>query len=83
MECVNRTRQDVRVDEIPTLLVEVIQDFKHSLLVAFAHELLPCVAEVHGAETQRGDFDARGGREDTVPAEKGGGWRWNGWHGDE
>jgi hypothetical protein len=41
---------NVRIDEIAALVVEVVQDLKHSLLVAFAHELRPRVAEVHGSE---------------------------------
>jgi hypothetical protein len=41
---------DVRINEIPPLLVKVIQNLKRRLLVALAHELDPRVAKVHGAE---------------------------------
>lgn len=58
----------LRVDEVATLLVEVVHHFEGILLAAFAHDTLPGVAKVHGAETYGADMDGSGGSEDTVTA---------------
>ena len=39
-----------RVDEVAAVLIEEIEHLKGSLLVAFAQELLPGLAEVHGPQ---------------------------------
>jgi len=43
--------EDKRVDEVATLLIEVVEHCEGSLLVALAEELLPGITEIHGTET--------------------------------
>lgn len=35
------------VDEVPTVLEEVIEDFKRRLLVALAHHIFPGISKIH------------------------------------
>lgn len=43
-------RNNLRVHEITTHLVEIIQHLPRRLLGALAHEVLPRIAEVRGAQ---------------------------------
>lgn len=54
-----------RIDEVATLLVEVIEHVKSSLLAALTHYALPSVAKVHG--TQAYWTDVHGGRRSKYP----------------
>ena len=65
-----------RVDEVAAHVEEVVEDFERGFLVAFAEEVGPRVAEVHGAEAEGGYSHACCRSEDTMVAEKAFGfWR--------
>ncbi len=57
------------VDEVAPIGVEVVEDGEGGFLAAFAHELFPGSAEVHGPQTDWGDADAGRWGEDAVVAE--------------
>ena len=59
-----------RVDEVAAVLEEVVEHLEGGVLVAFAEEFGPGVAEVHGAEAEGGYADAGYGGEDAVGAEE-------------
>lgn len=48
----------------------IIEDLEDGLLVAGAHVVLPSVAEVHPAETERTDADCSRGRQDAVASQR-------------
>ena len=44
-----------RVDEVAALLIKVVEHLESRVLVALAHNALPSVAKVHGAQAYRTD----------------------------
>jgi hypothetical protein len=61
----------IRINEISTLLMEEVQNFKDGLLIALAHHLLPRLTKVHGSQTKRGDADACSRRHNAVEVQEG------------
>lgn len=43
--------QDLRIDEIPSLVIKVIQHLPRGLLTALAQKALPRVTKIHRAQT--------------------------------
>lgn len=41
---------NIRIDEITTLLVEVVKNAFCGFLITFSHEAFPSIAKVHGAQ---------------------------------
>jgi hypothetical protein len=61
---------DLRIEEIPTLTVEIIQQFKGCRLVARSHDGFPCRAKPHRPQADGAYFNGGRGRKLTVIAQK-------------